>query len=162
MTLYVNCNTIDPCFSMAERKRLKMDSGHVEESIKYSITKNGFPGKKVKLPFKPIFDSCKQNNTSLAEVLANLARENISGRIKGDYIEFHGGLEADQRDANASGDGSAFDPANWKNLQASAMEALSRMTPDQIAQLRRMAEGLSDEEKKGLMDMMTGQKKPFS
>lgn len=141
-----------------------MDSGHVEESIKYSITKNGFPGKKVKLPFKPIFDSCKQNDTYLAEVLANLAKENISGRIKGDYIEFHDGLEEDRRDANAttSGTGSAFDPANWKNLQASAMEALSRMTPDQIAQLRRMAEGLSDEEKKGLMDMMTGRKKPFS
>ncbi len=141
-----------------------MDSGHVEESIKYSITKNGFPGKKVKLPFKPIFDSCKQNNTSLAEVLANLAKENISGRIKGDYIEFNSGLEEDQGVTNATGagTGNAFDPANWKNLQASAMEALSRMTPDQIAQLRRMAEGLSDEEKKGLMDMMTGQKKPFS
>lgn len=140
-----------------------MASGQVEESIKYSITKNGFPQKKVKLPFKPIFDCCKQNNTSLGEVLGNLARENISGKIKGDHIEFQSSLaEAHENtiDAQAAGDRSGIGSADLNNLQQSAMEMLSRMTPEQISQLQKMAQSLSDEEKKSLLDMMVGQNKP--
>jgi hypothetical protein len=141
-----------------------MGSGQVEESIKYSITKNGFPQKKVKLPFKPVFDSCKQNNTSLAEVLDNLAKENITGKIKGDHIEFKSSIETEHESSNTAqakewrGPGSA----DLNTLQQSAMEMLSRMTPEQIANLQKMAQGLNDEEKKSLLEMMTGQNKPPS
>lgn len=138
-----------------------MDSGHVEESIKHSISKNGFPKKRVKLPFKPIFDCCKQNNTSLAEVLENLSKENISGKIKGDYIEFGSSLDADHGNSNTFQAGEPGS-ADGDNLQKSAMDMLSRMTPEQIADLRRMAEGLSEEEKKSIMGMMGEQNKPPS
>lgn len=132
-----------------------MVSGRVEESIKYSITKNGFPKKKVKLPFRPVFDCCKQNNTFLGDVLGNLAKENIFGKIKGDYIEFKDNLEVDPQSSGPSGE----QKADGVNLQKSAIEMLSNMTPDQIAHLRGMVESLSDEEKKSFMDMMVGENK---
>lgn len=141
-----------------------MGSGQVEESIKYSITKNGFPQKKVKLPFKPIFDCCKQNNTSLAKVLGNLAKENISGQIKGDHIEFQSSLEVGhiKSDSTQTRERNGLGSTDLHTLQQSAMEMLSRMSPEQIAHLQKMAQGLSDEEKKSLLEMMVGQNKPPS
>jgi len=60
----------------------------VEGSIKYCIEKNGFPEKNVRLPFKSVHESCKNHNTALKEVLANLTQQKIIGTIQGDFIEF--------------------------------------------------------------------------
>ena len=60
----------------------------VERSIKHCIEKNGFPEKSIRLPFKSIHESCKNHNTALKEVLANLTQHKIFGPIQGDFIEF--------------------------------------------------------------------------
>ena len=55
-------------------------SNPVADSIRHSITKNGYPEKVVRLPFKPVYDSCKKNDTALADVLDQLPKEeNILG-----------------------------------------------------------------------------------
>jgi hypothetical protein len=60
----------------------------VASSIKHSIAKAGFPGKAVRLPFRPVFASCKEHGTSLGEVLEQLQEDNVFGQVKGDHIEF--------------------------------------------------------------------------
>ena len=47
-------------------------SNAVADSIKHSISKSGYPEKVVRLPFKPVYDSCKKNDTALADVLEHL------------------------------------------------------------------------------------------
>ena len=56
-------------------------SNQAEESIKHSIRKNGFPEKIVRLPFKPVYDACKEHGTSLSDVLDHLQDQQIFGKI---------------------------------------------------------------------------------
>ena len=137
-----------------------MDSGRVEESIKHSIVKNGFPERKVQLPFKPIYECCKQNGSSLSQVLENLSAENIFGKIKGDHIEFRSSLETGHSESDTAGNQNGTGTADWSDLQKSAMAAMAQMTPGQIADLRRMAENLSEEDKKNILETLGRQPKP--
>ena len=57
------------------------EPNQAEESIKHSIRKNGFPEKIVRLPFKPVYDACKNYGTNLSEVLDNLQDQQIFGKI---------------------------------------------------------------------------------
>ena len=63
-------------------------SNQAEESIKHSICKNGFPEKIVRLPFKPVYESCKEHGTSLSDVLDHLQDQQIFGKIIGNHVEF--------------------------------------------------------------------------
>ena len=60
----------------------------ISESIIQSIRKNGFPEKKVTLPFQAIYDSCKKNDLKLSDVLKTLAEEDIQSEIGNDKILF--------------------------------------------------------------------------
>ena len=74
----------------------------VEDSIKYCIEKNGFPEKSVRLPFKAIHESCKKHNSSLKEVLANLAQNKIIGTMQGDFISFRSSNKLPQKQKSFS------------------------------------------------------------
>lgn len=149
--------------------------GHVEESIKHSIRKNGFPEKAVKLPFKPIYDCCKQNNTALADVLGSLVKEGITGKIKGDFIEFRSPDNPEKSEARGAETGmpnmdrlqellktyQAGQPGtDIAGLQKMALEQITRMTPEQIAELRGLLGNLSDEDKKNILKMLGQQINP--
>ncbi|GIT65588.1 MAG: hypothetical protein Ct9H300mP23_12150 [Nitrospinota bacterium] len=56
------------------------ESNQAEESIEHSIRKNGFPQKIVRLPFKPVYDACKNHGTNLSDVLDNLQEKQIFGK----------------------------------------------------------------------------------
>lgn len=139
----------------------------VEESIKYSIGKNGYPDKIVRLPFKAIYDSCKQHGTSLSDVLDHLKEENIIGKIKGNVIEFKATGKPDplEMDSESAGlhptdfpfAGGIPDLAQFQQL---GQEYLSKLTPEQIEELRHMVANLSDEEKAGILKMFTQIKDP--
>ena len=64
------------------------ESNQAEESIEYSIRKNGFPQKIVRLPFKAVYDACKNHGTNLSDVLDNLQERQIFGKIIGNHVEF--------------------------------------------------------------------------
>ena len=64
------------------------ESNQAEDSIKHSIRKNGFPAKIVRLPFKPVYDACKEHGTNLSDVLDHLQDQQIFGKIIGNYVEF--------------------------------------------------------------------------
>ena len=44
------------------------ESNQAEESIEHTIRKNGFPQKIVRLPFKAVYDACKNHGTNLSDV----------------------------------------------------------------------------------------------
>ncbi len=49
---------------------------------------------------------------------------------------------------------------NPEDMQKAAGEYLSKLTPEQIAEMRQMAESLSDEDKKNILDLISQQFKP--
>ena len=141
------------------------ESQAVEASIKHSLEKNGFPDKAVKLPFKPVYESCKTHGTALAEVLENLKRDNIVGSMEGQHIVFRTAekFAAFKSAAKAPG----VDPSWLENIgqmagmgslgdfQSMAQEAFAKMTPDQIAEVKSRIENMSDEEKQNIMGMFS-------
>lgn len=139
------------------------ESNSVEESIKHSIRKNGFPEKIVRLSFKRVYDACKKNGTPLANILDKLQEQQIFGKIVGDHLEFRSREKIDfkppaaQSSAKSAAEfswtpGSA---ANLKGFQDAAKNALGNMTPEQMAQARAMIENMSDEEKTDMLKMFT-------
>ncbi len=130
----------------------------VEESIKHSIGKNGFPEKIVRLPFKPVYDACKKHGTHLADVLDTLQEQQIFGKIIGDHVEFRSREKIDFKapDAKSADEFSWLKgAANLKGFQDSAKEAMGKMTPEQMQEIRKTVESMSDEEKMNIMKMFS-------
>ena len=142
------------------------ESQPVEASIKHSLPeKNGFPTKAVQLPFKPVYESCKKHGTSLADVLENLKGENIVGSMEGDRIVFRTAEKFAEHKSAAKAPG--VDPSWMESLgnmagmgtlgdfQNMAQEAFAKMTPDQITDIKKRIENMSDEEKKDILGMFS-------
>ncbi|MBT5028810.1 MAG: hypothetical protein HOM97_10475 [Nitrospina sp.] len=132
----------------------------VEESIKHSIRKNGFPDKIVRLPFKPVYDACKKNGTTLTDILDTLQDQQIFGKIIGNHVEFRSREKIDFKPTSAESPASdefswAKGAANLKGFQESAKDAMGKMTPDQMAEAKKMVENMSDEEKANILKMFT-------
>ncbi len=134
------------------------ESNPAEESIKHSIRKNGFPEKIVRLPFKPVYDACKRHGTSLSDVLDKLQDEQIFGKIVGNHVEFRSREKIDFK-APEEKPKDEFSwikgAANLKGFQDAAKDAMGKMTPEQMAEARKMIEGMSDQEKMDLLKMFT-------
>ena len=134
------------------------ESNPAEESIKHSILKNGFPEKIVRLPFKPVYDACKKHGSSLADVLDKLQEKQVFGKIVGNHVEFRSREKIDLKVS----DGKSSDEFSWvkgaanlKGFQNAAKDAMSKMTPEQMADARKMIEDMSDQEKMDILKMFT-------
>ena len=130
-----------------------------EESIKHSIRKNGFPEKIVRLPFKPVYDACKNYETNLSKVLDSLQDQQIFGKIIGNHVEFR---SRDKIDFNPTNVSSANDfswikgaASNLKGFQDAAKEAMKEITPEQMSEIRKTVESMSDEEKQNILKMFS-------
>mgnify|MGYP001246172054 FL=1 len=135
------------------------ESNQAEESIKHSIRKNGFPGKIVHLPFKPVYDACKNHGTNLSDVLDNLQEQQIFGKIIGNHVEFRSREKIDFKpsDPSSANDFSWIKGAasNLKGFQEAAKDAMGKMTPEQMQEIRKSVESMSDEEKQNILKMFS-------
>ncbi|SUZ58998.1 uncharacterized protein METZ01_LOCUS11852 [marine metagenome] len=135
------------------------ESNQAEESIKHSIRKNGFPGKIVRLPFKPVYDACKNHGTNLSDVLDNLQEQQIFGKIIGNHVEFRSREKIDFKppDPSSANDFSWIKGAasNLKGFQEAAKDAMGEMTPEQMQEIRKSVESMSDEEKQNILKMFS-------
>jgi len=136
----------------------KTETNPAEESIKHSIRKNGFPEKIVRLPFKPVYDACKNHGSSLTDVLDKLQGEKIFGKIVGNHVEFRSREKIDLKVP----DGKPLDEFSWvkgatnmKGFQSAAKDAMGKMTSEQMAEARKMIEDMSDQEKMDILKMFT-------
>jgi len=125
----------------------------VENSIKHCIKKNGFPEKSVRLPFKSIYESCKNHSTPLKEVLANLIQHKIFGTIQGDFIEFRASdnLKEKPNASNQENNSSKTTMPNMGDLKEMAQSYMSKMTPDQIKELEKTVSNMSEEERGNIL-----------
>ncbi|MCH7481516.1 MAG: hypothetical protein IIC31_01575 [Chloroflexi bacterium] len=141
------------------------DANAVEASIKHSISKNGFPEKIVRLPFKPVYRSCKSHETSLTAVLKNLAEEEIFGKIQGDYIEFRS-LETLHRQTEKPVEENPLDLSGLQgdaesDLMKAARQHMENMTPEQKEEIQKKVDNMSDEEKMNLIKLVSQQFNPI-
>ena len=125
----------------------------VESSIKHCIEKNGFPEKSVRLPFKSVHESCKNHNTALKEVLANLTQHKIIGTIQGDFIEFRASnnLKKKPHAPKQTSDSSKTTIPNMNDLNEMAQSCISKMTPDQMKELQNTVLNMSEEERENIL-----------
>jgi hypothetical protein len=136
----------------------------MEESVKHSIRKNGYPAKSVRLPFKVIYEACKKNETSIGDVLKNLENEGIVGAVDGDYILFKGNV------AKVTPSSSTFNPKNpmqgeafnMENFQKFAQEQMHSISPEQVEEIRNKVGTMSEEEKQKILQTFASQFKPGS
>lgn len=138
------------------------DARIVEESIKHSIRKNGFPEKIVRLPFKPVYKNCGEKGASLANVLENLKDEGILSKIEGNHILFLSQEKmetADDPKPEPAPDPSDF---SWLNAISSPegmknfiQNNLFKLDPAKIGELRKLAESLSEDDKINLLKMLS-------
>ena len=125
----------------------------VEDSIKHCIKKNGFPEKSVRLPFKAIHESCKKHDSTLKEVLTNLAQDKIIGTVQGDFIEFRSSDKPQQKPKTSSkeNDLSSMGLPNIENLKEITQSYLSKMSPDQINELEKSIANMGEEERQNIL-----------
>ena len=137
------------------------EPNQAEESIKHSIRKNGFPEKIVRLPFKPVYDACKKHGTNLSDVLDHLQDQQIFGKIIGNNVEFRSREKIDfkspSKNSSTTSDFSWIKGAasNMKGFQEAAKEAMGEMTPEQMKEIRKTVESMTDEEKQNIMKMFS-------
>ena len=137
------------------------ESNQAEDSIKHSIRKNGFPAKIVRLPFKPVYDACKEHGTNLSDALDKLQDQQIFGKIVGNHVEFRSREKIDfkspKKNSSTANDFSWVKGAasNIEGFQEAAKEAMGKMTSEQMDEIRKTVESMSDEEKQNIMKMFS-------
>lgn len=137
----------------------------VADSIKHSINKSGFPEKVVRLPFKPVYDSCKKSGTALADVLERLKTEGILGATEGDHIVFRSPEKVAEavraKDAARQAEAEGSDSSWWSklsglgDLSSMVKEAMAKLNPEQLTEIKKRVENMSDDEKKNIFKMMS-------
>ena len=138
------------------------DAKIVEESIKHSIRKNGFPEKIVRLPFKQVYESCRKNGASLAKVLENLKEERVFSSIEGNHILFVSPEKVEIVDRSKQETAPDFSNFSWLNAISSPegmknfiQNNLFKLDPAKISELRKLAESMSDDDKRNLLKMLS-------
>jgi len=152
------------------------EQGPIENSIKHSITKSGFPEKAVRLPFKPVYQACKKYETNLTAVLEHLEEEGIFGSLEGDFIVFHnvknpkGDPESGQSSvpdldpsilgAMAGAMSGNVNPSDGDDLQQTMQDAFAKLTPEQMADIQQRIGDMSDEEKENIIKIVSQMMSP--
>ena len=135
------------------------ESNQAEKSIEHSIRKNGFPQKIVRLPFKAVYDACKNHGTNLSDVLDNLQEKKVFGKIIGNHVDFRSREKVDFKppESSSANDFSWIKGAasNLKGFQEAAKDAMGKMTPEQMQEIRKSIESMSDEEKQNILKMFS-------
>jgi len=116
----------------------------VEERILKSIRQNGYPEKKVTLPFQAVFKSCKKNNTPISEVLGNLETEGVHHEMVGDRILFFHPSKKEETPPGA-------EPKIPEELHEAAMERLKSMDPREMERIREQVMKMSPEKQQELL-----------
>jgi hypothetical protein len=153
------------------------EQGPIENSIRHSITKSGFPEKAVRLPFKPVYQACKKYETNLTAVLEHLKEEGIFGSLEGDFIVFHnvkhpkGGQGTEPSPSSApdldpsvlgakAGLSGTVDSSEGDDLQGTLQDAFAKLTPEQMADIQQRIGEMSDAEKENIIKIVSQMMSP--
>lgn len=123
----------------------------VIEKIKLSLEKNGFPDKMVRLPFQPVFKSCKNHGTSLSTVLNELKSSDILHEIDADRILFYHSSRPPRKKEETTGPPPSQEHGIPEELYAEAMEKIKDMDPQEVERIREQVMNMSEEEREAMM-----------
>ncbi len=116
----------------------------VEGNILSSIKKNGYPEKKVSLPFQAIFKACKNNDVSLSAVLKKLEEQNVMNEISDDKILFFSKDFKEKPTADKP-------PEFSEKMVSEAMKKMEGMDPEELEKIKKQVMGMSAEEQNDLI-----------
>ena len=123
----------------------------VVKSILANLEKNGFPEKKVTLPFQAIFKSCKKHDTTLSNVLNHLKTSDILHEKIGDRILFYHKTLSPSKKKETVDPGLGADTGISEEAYAEAMEKLKQMDPQEVERIKKQVMDMSPEEQAELM-----------
>lgn len=141
------------------------------ETIKKTLTANGFPEKKVSLPIAKLQAASDKLGLDLEMALTRLSYADIYYNISGDKITFADDeIEELASPFSASGEGQPsgspldglagmfgdIDPSDFKGLgkmgmMKKAAEMMKNMSPEQMESIQNMYQNMSPEEQKDIM-----------
>jgi hypothetical protein len=125
------------------------------ERVVQQLEKNGFPERRVSFPIERMYESAATKGLSFNKVLEALGERGIAHEKTPEKVVFFPGTEAP-----ATADASAFaglDPSmlagmSQEQLLAAAQSAMQHMSPEQVASLRAMVEGMTPEQQAEMME----------
>jgi hypothetical protein len=110
-----------------------------KQQITKNLEMNGFPKKKVSFNLEKMYEMADNKNLSLNAVLDELAKEQILNEKTVDKIIFYKEEVSAQFDMNA-------------DMLKQAQEMLSKMSSEEINNLKSMFENMTPEEKQQMME----------
>ncbi len=122
------------------------------DSIIANLKKNGFPGRRVSLPLEKMYEVAHSKQLNFNKALTLLDEQGIGHERTSTRIVF---FDAIALAANAADEPlvepAAAPPGSMQEMMAKAAEMMQGMTPEQLSQLQRMVESMSDEDKAAMM-----------
>ena len=119
----------------------------VAKSIIAALEKNGFPEKKVRLPFQPVFKSCKSHGTTLSAVLNELKSIDILHEMDADRILFFHKTKSPLKKETSQGPSQSADNGIPDDLYAEAMEKIKDMDPAEVERIKEQVMNMTPEER---------------
>ncbi|MFQ5559874.1 MAG: hypothetical protein ACE5FU_04715 [Nitrospinota bacterium] len=121
---------------------------NVQKRILHTIKKNGFPEKRVSLPFTSILAACKKERCKFSDTLKGLEKDRVYYAIKDDKVLFTpvkpGAPGTENPEKGAGGPGSTFE---------NAMDFVQGMDPKKLAEIEEKLKNMSPEERERLVKM---------
>ena len=120
------------------------------DSIIKNLEQNGFPDKKVSLPLEKMYEIAEEKGLNFNQVLEKIKSDKgIDSKSEGDRIIFDkvqapSGLNMDHLNDMFSG-------MDQGDMMKKAQDAMAAMTPEQMAEMKKMFENMSPEEQQNLM-----------
>lgn len=123
----------------------------VISSIQSALEKNGFPEKKVRLPFQPIFRSCKNHGTTLSTVLNELKSSDILHEMDEDRILFYHKSQSPLKKEAPKNTTPGSEHGIPDDLYAKAMEKIKNMDPKEVERIKEQVMNMSPDEQAEMM-----------
>jgi len=123
----------------------------VVKSILAALETNGFPEKKVRLPFQAIFKSCKSHDTTVSAVMKALETSEVIHEMDGDRILFYHRTLSPPSKHKATENTQAGNREIPDDIYTEAMDQIKNMDPKEVERIKEQVMKMSPEEQAEMM-----------
>lgn len=124
-----------------------MEYKDIKKTIMNNLQKNGYPEKKVSFTKAPLEAFIKKNDYDLDDILGEMEVEGIYSKQKVDKVIF-----SSSEFGEPAADNNAFNSFNNDEMKKKAFEMMQNMSPEELADIKKKIDSMSDEEKAEMMN----------